>query len=96
MASLSSIKIGGSKDEIGRTLSTNPSNHVSIMKLTDENYLAWKFQVLITIQGHGLEDHIKDKPKIPEEFLNNTEGGKDLEKIKNLEFTKWIQQDKLL
>lgn len=47
----------------------NSGTHVSIIKLTDQNYLAWKFQVLITIRAHGLEDHIAENLVPPDQFL---------------------------
>ncbi|XP_022148749.1 uncharacterized protein LOC111017341 isoform X1 [Momordica charantia] len=37
----------------------NPGNKISTVKLTDENFLLWKFQVLTTLEGHGLESYIE-------------------------------------
>ncbi|CAK9319696.1 unnamed protein product, partial [Citrullus colocynthis] len=50
--------------------SLNPVNQISITKLTENNYLAWRFQVLNVIQGHRLEEHIDEDSKIPEKLLH--------------------------
>lgn len=61
-------------------LSLNPGNQISIIKLTENNYLAWRFQVLNVIQGHGLEEHIDEDSKILEKFMSVEESDKVISK----------------
>lgn len=57
MASSSSTQINNGVATMSGQSSViaNPGHQISLIKLTDSNYLLWKFQILTVIQGHGLE-----------------------------------------
>ena len=65
------------------------ASHVSI-KLTSNNYLLWKSQVLPLIKSLEMEHHIA-KDKTPTKMV--TQDGKE---IINLEFIRWMNNDGLL
>jgi gag-polypeptide of LTR copia-type/GAG-pre-integrase domain/Integrase core domain len=59
-------------------------------KLTDSNFLSWKNQIQLIIEGHDLESYLYNPPPDPTSI--NTEG----ETILNPIFLAWNRQDKLL
>ena len=65
------------------------ASHVSI-KLTSNNYLLWKSQVLPLIKSLEMEHHIA-KDKTPTKMV--TQDGKE---IINPEFIQWMNNDGLL
>ncbi|XP_022148750.1 uncharacterized protein LOC111017341 isoform X2 [Momordica charantia] len=56
----------------------NPGNKISTVKLTDENFLLWKFQVLTTLEGHGLESYIECDDDPPPKLIQDPLTGKVL------------------
>jgi gag-polypeptide of LTR copia-type len=77
---------------------TNPSSidqivHVNVpisTKLTDSNFLSWKNQIQLIIEGHDLESYLYNPTPDPTSI--NTKG----ETILNPIFLAWKRQDKLL
>jgi gag-polypeptide of LTR copia-type len=77
---------------------TNPTQidqivHVNVListKLTYSNFLSWKNQIQLIIEGHDLESYLYNPPSDP--TSTNTKG----ETILNPIFLAWKRQDKLL
>ena len=66
--------------------------HSLLIKLDDNNFLLWKQQVGVAIQGHKLKKFILESENPPERFLiarDHVQG-----KI-NPEYLNWEQQDQL-
>jgi hypothetical protein len=59
-------------------------------KLTDTNFLSWKNQIQLIIEGHDLDSFLYNSP--PDPTMYNTAG----ETILNPQFLIWKRQDKLL
>lgn len=70
-------------------------NRILVIKLTDNNYLLWKFQVLTTIQGLCLLKYIKGAEEPTSQFLNQTTQECSSSEI-NPAYDSWVQQDKIL
>lgn len=70
-----------------------PQNHPSSIKLTENNYLVWRQQILATVRGYGLESFLTGKTAPPEEWI--CEDGSSEERL-NPEFSAWNRQDQLL
>ena len=70
----------------------NPSTQILTIKLTDENYLMWKQQVLIAVRGYGLEGFLNRTIPCPPQTLSVHGAGF----IPNLEYEIWSRQDQLL
>lgn len=56
-----------------RTLLINPGNKITTVKLTDYNFLLWKFLVLAALQGNGSESYIDETSKIPQQYITSIE-----------------------
>jgi gag-polypeptide of LTR copia-type len=77
---------------------THPSSvetivHVNVpisTKLTDSNFLSWKNQIQLIVEGHDLESYLYNPP--PNHTSTNVNG----EMILNPIFLSWKRQDKLL
>lgn len=59
-------------------------------KLTDDNYLIWRQQILTTVRGLGLEHYLVGT-EIPPQFLQS-----ENEKVLNPAYLGWNRQDQLL
>ncbi|KAK6158153.1 hypothetical protein DH2020_005467 [Rehmannia glutinosa] len=70
-----------------------PQNQVVTVKLTDNNYLLWKMQILTCVRGCGLLGFLTGKIQPPEKFLINTE---TQEAKSNREYEIYLRQDQLL
>lgn len=57
----------------------SPGNKIFIVKLTYDNFLLWKFQILIALEGYELEKHHEDDP--PSETLQSTVEGTSMDEI---------------
>lgn len=55
----------------------------------------WKFQVLITLKGHGLQKFIDADYEVPQKFLSTTDESL-FAKISNPDYEYWIRQDNLI
>lgn len=73
----------------------NPGNKISTVKLTDDNFLLWRLQVLTALQEHGLENFIDPECKIPSEHAA-TEGESSSSLPPNPEYLICKRQDKLI
>ncbi|KAK6146019.1 hypothetical protein DH2020_019888 [Rehmannia glutinosa] len=72
---------------------TQPQNQVVTVKLTDNNYLLWKMQILTAVRGCGLLGFLTGKLQPPDKFLVNTE---TQEAKPNPEYETYLRQDQLL
>lgn len=61
----------------------NPGNKISTVKLTDENFLLWKFQVLTTLEGHGLESYIECDDDPPPKLIQVSAESSSSTKLKS-------------
>ncbi|CAA0831174.1 Unknown protein [Striga hermonthica] len=68
-------------------------NQLISIKLTDENHLIWRQQVLTTVRGFGLEGFLDGTSEAPTRFIPGEEEG--ILQV-NPEFTTWQRQDQLL
>jgi gag-polypeptide of LTR copia-type len=60
------------------------------IKLSDSNYLSWKNQIQLIVEGYDLDSHLLQPP--PEPTVRSTSG----EAILNPTYLTWKRQDKLL
>ena len=63
------------------------------IKLKEKNFLLWRRQVLVAIEGHNLSQYIDWVAKIPPRFASQEDA---LEDRVSEEFRLWEQQDQLL
>ena len=71
---------------------TNPMSQLITIKLEDDNFLLWKFQVENAIFGYGLEGYILGTKQAPARMINNTNGTATI----NPAFVLYQRQDRLL
>lgn len=72
-----------------------PFHQLAPIKLTENNYLMWRQQVLAAVKGYGLEGFLTGAKKCPE--LVAVEGDADqTTEGPNAAHYKWIRQDQLL
>lgn len=93
------MAIEGSEDS-SSTISQmfSSGNKISIVKLGDDNFPLWKFQVIITLEGYDLDKYVQFESTPPSEFItmmseaNNTEAA-SIYSTQNLihkpEYNKW-------
>lgn len=70
----------------------NPGSKTTIDKLEEDNFLSWKFQVLITLRGHGLHKFIEEDREIPPKILSTEEAHSSV----NPAYEIWVRQDNLI
>ena len=60
MVSLNSTQINESFQPVNKnnSLIVNPSHHLSVIKLIENNYLTWKLQIINTVYGHSLKNRV--------------------------------------
>lgn len=71
----------------------NPGSKTTIDKLEDENFLSWKFQVLITLRGYDLHKYIEDDEDVP---LKKIASMNSATEITNPAYENWVRQDSLI
>ena len=69
-------------------------HHPLSIKLSDENYLIWRQQILATVRGHGLEGFLLGSDIPPSPFLTTDDD--DASKQPNPAYLAWHRQDQLL
>ncbi|CAA0825571.1 Unknown protein [Striga hermonthica] len=84
---------GHGQNQISATTPIQLHNQLISTKLTDENHLIWRQQVLTTVRGHGLEGFLDGSSLPPTRFIPGAE--EDLLQV-NPEYTSWERQDQLL
>ena len=109
-SSSSTLNHGTSSSSRNYSIIINPGHHLTVIKLTDNNYLTWKLQILNTIYGHSLENHILSDSK-PEKMrltsvevernTKNTENDSERntnreDLIENPKYISWMRQDRLI
>jgi gag-polypeptide of LTR copia-type len=62
------------------------------IKLTDDNYLSWKFLILPHVKGHNLYDFLDGSISSPTHTLSTYNGST----ISNPDYLQWSRQDQLL
>lgn len=62
------------------------------MKLREHNFLLWKYQLLLILEGYGLEGFVLGTVSIPSPFISESEG----QLVDNPEFLVHKRQDKFL
>lgn len=72
----------------------NPGSKTTIDKLEEENFLSWKFQVLITLRGYGLQKFIEEDEEVPSKNLANTDPTTN--DVLNPAYENWVRQDSLI
>ncbi|KAF5477683.1 hypothetical protein F2P56_004300 [Juglans regia] len=86
----SSISSDDSDPTSTSTINTPPLNsasHFITMKLTVDNYLLWKAQVVHFLKGNHLFHHVDSSSIVPPPLIDNNP---------NPEYHKWSQLDQLL
>ncbi|KAF5451286.1 hypothetical protein F2P56_026403 [Juglans regia] len=63
------------------------ASHFITIKLTIDNYLLWKAQIVPFLQGHQLYGHVDGSLPMPPSSIDN---------VPNPEHKKWVLQDKLI
>lgn len=80
-------------------------NKISIVKLIDENFLLWKFQVIMAVKGYFLENFLESEFEPPLKFINiphetnaTSTATSSLvgTQIPNPEYKIWKRQDRLI
>lgn len=80
-------------------------NKTSIVKLGDDNFLLLKFQIIIALEGYGLDKYLQSESTSPSKFIfvvNETENtgvassSSTQNLIPNLVYKKWKRQDRLI
>ena len=66
---------------------TSPLAQLVTIKLEEDNYLLWKFQIENAILGYGLEDHVYGTDAAPPRLIQGNA---------NPEFVRYQRQDRLL
>ena len=67
-----------------------------LIKLDQDNFLLWKYQVLPIARGHGIEGYLFETKSQPPEFLESqNEDGYNV-RIINPEIEQWNREDHLL
>ena len=66
---------------------TSPLAQLVTIKLEEDNYLLWKFQIENAILGYGLEDHVYGIDAAPPRMIQGNA---------NLDFVRYQRQDRLL
>jgi gag-polypeptide of LTR copia-type len=90
------MSLSNNTDEHSTTISTFSTDsiiHINAQvpaKLTDSNYLSWKNQILLIIEGNDLESFLFNN--YPEPTITNTAGTI----VVNPAYAHWKRQDKLL
>lgn len=78
--------------QIQTTKIINPGSKIAIDKLDEENFLSWKFQVLVTLKGR-LQNFIEGDDPIPSKNVTDqnasSSGG-------NTTYENWVRQDNLI
>lgn len=88
MASLENSNISSSSQPPPSSSSIlNSSSHFVTLKLTLDNYLLWKAQIVSFLRGHQLYEYIDGSLPVPPSMLNN---------LPNPTYTKWLLQDQLI
>lgn len=91
----SSVSEHSSSEIVTNLKFINPGSKTSTPKLDEENFLMWKFQVLITLRGHGLYKFIDSDYDVPSKFLNSADESSST-RTSNPEYDYWIRQDNLI
>ena len=70
-----------------------PQNHPISTKLSEENYLIWRQQILATVRGYGLEPYLMGEQEVPPQMIAVT-GSTTM--VPNPSFLDWYRQDQRL
>ena len=71
-----------------------PHSHPISLKLSDDNFLMWRQQVLATIRGYGLEPFLDGSVSVPSQFVTADATSTSVQP--NPAFLAWHRQDQLL
>lgn len=71
----------------------NPGK-ISITKLTDDNFLLWKFQITTALEGYGLEIFLENDP--PPKYQASFEWTSSTIQTMITEYKIWKRQDRLI
>lgn len=71
---------------------------MTTIKLTESNYLPWKFQILKTLQGYRLDNFVLSDDESPAKFLPQSGGVESSYTSieENPTHSAWIRQDHLI
>lgn len=72
----------------------NRGNKISITKLTNDNFLLWKFPITTALEGYGLEFYLEDDP--PQKFHTSSESSSSSNRTITTKYKLWKRQDKLI
>ncbi|KAK6121394.1 hypothetical protein DH2020_044858 [Rehmannia glutinosa] len=91
MAAALNVGAAGGGDNGGIQV-IQPQGQLVTIKLTDNNFLVWKQQILAAIRGYGLEGFLNGSLPPPDQFITNEENQRNL----NPAYLAWMRQDQLL
>lgn len=90
-----SIEIQTANDSGSQTnLIANPGNKISTVKLNNDNFLMWKIQIELALEGHSLGHFIAKYCDPPFERIPVSESSTITKS--NPEFLKWKKHDSLI
>ncbi|KAA0035482.1 UBN2_3 domain-containing protein [Cucumis melo var. makuwa] len=72
-------------------------NKISLVKLSDNNFLLWKFQILTALEAYDLENILESESEAPSKYLTSIGiSSTSATRTPNPEYKVWKYQDRLI